>query len=72
VADRVDTLMETVEKTAARPLGHRRLRQSQLDKLRRRHYPVLLTRNTRYPRIDRGAFVNHELTKAPRPLALPP
>lgn len=72
VTHRVHALMEAVETTSRGSLRNRGLRHSHLDELLRRDDPMLPPRDLRDPPIDWGAFVNHELTKAPRAAALPP
>ena len=67
----IDTPMEAVEAAAVSSLGSRGLRQSRLDELRRRDDSMLHARDLRDLPIDRGAFVNHMLTKAPLVETLP-
>jgi hypothetical protein len=71
VADRVDTLVEAMETAATRSLGGGGPRQSLLSELRRSDDPVLHTGDLGDLPIHWGAFVNHELTKAPRDETLP-
>ena len=72
VSHRIDTSVDAVKQPPLRALSDRAFRQSHLDELRRRHDPMLLTCDERDLRIHRGALVNHEDTKAPRPLDSPP
>jgi hypothetical protein len=72
MADRIYALMKAMETAATGSLGNRGPRKSRLDELRRSDDSVLHTGDLRDPPIDWGAFVNHELTKAPRAPISPP
>src|SRR5690349_6089744 len=72
VAYRIHAAMHAMQPSAPGALGDCTPRQSHPDELLRRHDPVLDTRDTRYLPIERGTFVAHEDTKAPRGETLPP
>src|SRR5215204_6120418 len=72
VSDGINTTVDAMQAPLLGALGDRTLRQSHLDELARRHDPMLHPRYTSDSPIHRVALVNHEDTKAPRPLNSPP
>jgi hypothetical protein len=72
VTDGVDAAMDAMKAATLSSLGDRALRQPHLDELPHRDDPMLRGGDARNLQIDRGALVDHEDTKAPRPSFSPP